>query len=165
LAVSDWEGAIPFSTSVSGATARPRSRPGSCRQDDGDRLAGRRLVGVDRLETATVIMGIEQRELARAREPDPRCRRYRAGCAGGTCAKLSQLDHRRLMRFGATGSGGSPAGSWWLRAQVGFAAVAPPLSEGRIGYEQVAVIAVGIACSDQTRVRAPLEFIPRLAPN
>jgi hypothetical protein len=33
-------------------------------------LAGRRLVGVDRLETATVIMGIEQRELARAREPD-----------------------------------------------------------------------------------------------
>ena len=70
-----------------------------------------------------------------------------------------------LMRFGAIGSGGSPAGSWWLRAQVGFAAVAPPLSEGRIGYEQVAVIAVGIACSDQTRVRAPLEFIPRLAPN
>jgi hypothetical protein len=70
-----------------------------------------------------------------------------------------------LMRFGAIGSRGSPAGSWWLRAQVGFAVVAPPLSEGRIGYEQVAVIAVGIACSDQTRVRAPLEFIPRLAPN
>jgi hypothetical protein len=35
-------------------------------QDDGDRLAGGRLVEVDRQEAAAVVVGVEQRELLAA---------------------------------------------------------------------------------------------------
>jgi hypothetical protein len=72
FAVSDWEGAIPFPPRFQ---EQPhildpiRGFVGA--QDDGDRLAGRRLVDVDGLETATIVMGIEQRELLCARQHDP----------------------------------------------------------------------------------------------
>src|SRR3546814_19264484 len=63
-------------------------------QDDGDRLARRGLVDVDRLEAAAVVVGVEQRELLRTvdavlgvvppvplRRPEARLNRARCAAA------------------------------------------------------------------------------------
>ena len=88
-------------------------------QDDRHRLAGGRLVDVDRQEAAAVVVGVEQRRAAGRRAPGPRCRRCRARCGCGTCSKLSQNSSTMaaIMRLSAvTGQVLEPAHGR-LRAQ------------------------------------------------
>ena len=128
-------------------------------QDDRDRLAGRRLVDVDRQKAAAVVIGVEQRQLLAAVNPSSvssissRMRR-------GTSSKLSQNNSTiaAIMRLSAVAPGCEvlqPADSW-LRAQIIAALGQPPDRhlEGWIGFERVAVVAVGIARCDQQRAVA-----------
>ena len=74
----------------------------------------------------------------------------------GAASKLSQnsFDHRRhhALERGRAGQVFQPADGW-LRAQIIAALRQPPDGhfEGRVGFERVAVVAVGIAGRDQQR--------------
>src|SRR3546814_11685125 len=68
-------------------------------QDDGDRLARRGLVDVDRLEAAAVVAGVEQRELLRTVDSGPRCRPPGpASRAGGQAGSSTRRPSRELSR-------------------------------------------------------------------
>ena len=122
-------------------------------QDDGDRLAARRLVDVDRQKAAAVVVRIEQRELLAAVNPvlgvvdiEQDAPRYLLE------AVAEQLDHRRHHAFerGRAGQVLQPADRR-LRAQIVTAFRQSPDRhlEGGVGFERVAVVAVGIARRDQ----------------
>ena len=124
-------------------------------QDDRHRLGGDGFVDVDRLEAAAVVVGVEQRELLAAVNPilgvvdiehDAPRHLFEA--------VAEQLDHRRHHAFerDRTGQVLQPADGR-LRAQIGAAFGQPPDRhlERRIGFERIAVVAVGIARRDQQR--------------
>ena len=127
-------------------------------QDDRHRLAGGRLVDVDRLKAAAVVIGVEQRELLAAVDPvlgvvdiEQDAPRHLLE------AVAEQLDHRRhhALERGRAGQVLQPADGR-LRAQI-VAALGQSSDrhlEGRIGFQRVAVVAVGIARRDQQRAVA-----------
>ncbi len=123
-----------------------------------DRLAGRRLVDVDRQEAAAVVVGVEQRELLAAVNPVLGVVDVEHDAPGHLLeAVAEQLDHRRhhALERGRAGQVLQPADGR-LRAQIVAALRQPPDRhlEGRIGFERVAVVAVGIARRDQQRAVA-----------
>ena len=127
-------------------------------QEDRHRLASAGLVDMDRQEAAAVVMGVEQRELLSSMhlvlgiidvEHDT-CRHL-----GETVAE--QIDHRCHHAHEHDGAGQvlQPAHGG-LRTQR-RAALRQPANrqlEGRIITQRVAVIAIGIAGSDQKRAEA-----------
>ena len=124
-------------------------------QDDGDRLAGRRLVNVDRQKAAAVVMRIPQRQLLAAVNPvlgvvdvEQDAPRHLGE------AVAEQFDHRCHHAFerGCAGQIFQPADAR-LRAQI-IAAFWQPSDrhlKGGVGFERVAVVAVGIPRRDQKR--------------
>ena len=142
-------------------------------QDDRDRLAGRRLVDVDRQKAAAVVVGVEQRELLAAVNPVLGVVDVEQDAPGYLVeAVAEQLDHRRHHAFerGRAGQVLQPADGR-LRAQIGAALRQPPDRhlEGGIGFERVAVVAVGIARRDQQGAIAdhlgqPVQHPLRVAP-
>ncbi len=122
-------------------------------QDDGDRLAGGRLVNVDRQETAAVVVGVEQRKLLAAVHPVLGVVDIKQDASRHSLeAVAEQLDHRRHHAFerGRAGQVFQPADRR-LRAQIGTALRQPPDRhlEGRVTTQGVAIIAIGIARCDQ----------------
>ena len=122
-------------------------------QDDRDGLAGRRLVDVDRQKAAAVVMRVPQRELLAAVHPvlgvvdvEQNAPRHLGK------AVAEQFDHRRhhALERSRAGQVFQPADRR-LRAQIGAAFRQPPDRhfEGRIGFERIAVAAVGIARRNQ----------------
>ena len=124
-------------------------------QKDRHRLAGHRLIDVDRHEAAAVMIGVEQAELLPAIgailgivdiEDDPAGR--------GRKAVAEQLDHRRhhaLQRDRAWQI--LQPGHGRLRAEIaaGLGQSSDRHLEGRILAQQVAVVGVGIAGRDCER--------------
>jgi hypothetical protein len=135
-------------------------------QDDGDRLAGRRLVDVDRQETPAVVMGVPQRQLLASVHPVLGVVDVEQDAPGHLIeAVAEQLDHRRhhALERGRAGQVFEPADGR-LRAQISTRLRQPPdrhLERG-IGLERVAVVAVGIARCDQQRAVADHlgQFVP-----
>jgi hypothetical protein len=116
-------------------------------------FAGRRLVDVDRLKAAAVVVGVEQRQLLTAVnsvlgvvDVEHNTTRHLFE------AVAEHLDHRRhhALERGRAGQIFQPTDGR-LRAQIGAALGQPPDRhlEGRIGAQGIAVIAVGIARRDQ----------------
>ena len=122
-------------------------------QDDRHRLAGRRLVDVDRLEAAAVVIGVEQRQLLTAVNPVLGVVDVEHDATRHLFEAVAEhLDHRRhhALERGRAGQVFQPADGR-LRAQIGAALGQPPDRhlEGRIGAQRIAVVAVGIARRDQ----------------
>ena len=122
-------------------------------QDDRHRLAGRRLVDVDRQKAAAVVIGVEQRQLLAAVNPVLGVVDVEQDAARHLLEAVAEhLDHRRhhALERGRAGQVFQPADGR-LRAQIGAALGQPPDRhlEGRIGAQRVAVVAVGIARRDQ----------------
>ena len=142
-------------------------------QDDRDRLAGGRLVDVDRQKAAAVVMRVPQRQLLAAVHPilgvvdveQDAPRHFLEAVA-------EQLDHRRhhALQRGRAGQVFQPADGR-LRAQILAALRQSPDRhlEGGVGFERVAVVAVGIPRRDQQRAVSDHlgQFVPhpvRVAP-
>lgn len=121
-------------------------------QDDRDRLAGRRLIDVDRLKAAAVVIGVEQRQLLAAVNPVLGVDVEQDTARHLLKAVAEHLDHCRHHTFerGRAGQVLQPADGR-LRAQIGAALRQSSHChlEGRIGLQRIAVVAVGIACRDQ----------------
>ena len=113
----------------------------------------RRLVDVDRLEAAAVVVGVEQRQLLAAVNPVLGVVDVEHDAARHLLEAVAEhLDHRRHhpLERGRAGQVLQPADGR-LRAQIGAALGQPPDRhlEGRIGAQRIAVVAVGIARRDQ----------------
>ena len=128
-------------------------------QDHRHRLAGDRLVDVDRQEAALVVVGVEERELLVAVDRGPRCRRCRARSGAAPRSKLSQNSSTMaaIIRLSAVARGQvlQPAHGR-LRAQVRPALGQPADRhlEGRVGAQRVAVVGVRVAGRDQQHPEA-----------
>jgi hypothetical protein len=139
-------------------TWRNTSRRGAVRrftgaQNDCDRLAGCRLVDMDRQETPAVVMRVPQRQLLAAVHSVLGVVDVEQDAAGRLIeAVAEQIDHRRhhALQRGRAGQVLQPADRR-LRAQIGAALRQPPDRhlEGRIGTQRLTVVAVGIARRDQ----------------
>ena len=106
-------------------------------QDDRHRLAGGRLVDVDRLEAAAVVVGVEQRQLLAAVDPVLGVVDVEQDAPRHLLEAVAEhLDHRRhhALERGRTGQVLQPADGR-LRAQIGAALGQPPDRhlEGGIG--------------------------------
>ena len=92
-------------------------------QDHGNRLAGRRLVNVDRQKAAAAVMGVEQRELLAAVNPILGVVDIQHNAPRHLVKAIAeQIDHRRHHAFerGRAGQVFEPADGR-LRAQIGTA--------------------------------------------
>ena len=122
-------------------------------QDDRHRLAGGRFVDVDRLEAAAVVIGVEQRELLTAVNPVLGVVDVEHDAPGDLLEAVAEhFDHRchHPLERDPTRQVFQPADGR-LRAQISAALGQPPNRhlEDRIGFEQIAVGAVGITRRDQ----------------
>jgi hypothetical protein len=122
-------------------------------RDDGDRLAGYRLIDVDRQKAAAVVVRIEERELLTAVNPVLGVVDIEQDAPGYLLeAVAEQLDHRRhhALERGRARQVLEPADRR-LRAQIftAFRQSSHGHLEGGVGFERVAVVAVGIARRNQ----------------
>ena len=127
-------------------------------EDHRHRLAGGRLVDVDRQEAAAVIVSMEQRELLAAVDPVLGVVDVEHDAAGhGVEAVAEQLDHggHHALERGRPGQVLEPAHGR-LRAQL-RAALGQPADrhlEGRIGAQGIAVVGILVAGCDQQATEA-----------